>query len=185
MVKMCKDKVRREWLISLLVYCGTTAITLVFTFLIFDFSLGIGLASALVCAAVQFWIPYHCAYKKQGTAWLMFTMVSMTIRGWIGLSKVEWVDWLLVDWLVISIVLGIQVYYWVNCLRLWKVNTARRGLKPIQSESCQEAVEDMRNAPCLESLDAKLYYAISQWPQWEGQLKNEYEIIQIEYASII
>ncbi len=133
-------KVRKQWLASLFAFTGITALSIFFIYfgdgafnefsentpLAFSLSFGLFLSSLVVVP--WFWITYYCSYKKRGTVWLIWTMISLPLRELSSIGMGEWnqaADWDSLSWFMVITFLGIEVLYWVNCLRLLRVNSAR------------------------------------------------------------
>jgi hypothetical protein len=132
---LLENKTRKTWLISFLIYI---AFSIVSTLLIFfdllngdSENLGIIVLTALLISALvtipSSWITYHCAYKKRGTAWLMWIMIAMPLRELVNFSKGEWnqIDWSVIAIAYVAIAFGVEIFFWVNCLRLYEVNNKR------------------------------------------------------------
>ena len=139
-VRENETKVRKHWLIALCLYTATFFIPLFkppfFPELFDAFSLTIQIALSIVFGTFfilacfpWFWIPYYCAYKKRGTAWLLWSIITIPLGEVIMVILDE--HWILASaWSSFHIFHAIaytscEAIYWVNCLRLFKVNSAR------------------------------------------------------------
>ena len=79
---------------------------------------------------VSIWIGYHCAYKKKGTIWLLLVLLATPVSIFLSIIT-EWgllfaeFGW----WVMLSVapVLGMLCWFWVNCLRLRRVNLFRQS----------------------------------------------------------
>lgn len=136
-----EEKIRRMWLISLLTYIV----------ILMAFSIANSLPSAMVSENKEnasifiyhlitsilypilwFWITYHCSYTKRGTAWLMWIMISTSISLLITVFTTYWnqtVEWDSLSRMITICVFGFDIFFWINCLRLYKVNSAREYQK--------------------------------------------------------
>lgn len=79
------------------------------------------------------WITYHCAYRKRGTAWLKFLLISMPFSmvksittSFKKLAPNNPID-LFVFISVLAIYLVIEVWFWLNCKAYWKENQALKS----------------------------------------------------------
>lgn len=77
----------------------------------------------------SFWILYHFSYKKRGTKWLMFNILVEPI-GILGLCaeiiiNIEAYDEPL-TLVILACTLFIFTYFWINCIRLYRVNAVRK-----------------------------------------------------------
>lgn len=134
-----EKKVRKLWLISFFMVLGLRLLVILLTYFESIFNeiseetgliLLIGLffsALALVCWT---WITYHCSYRKRGTAWLMWTMIIMPLREIVSIkhSGLNYpMEWDLFEWVISITFIGIDLFFWINCLRLHRVNSARKS----------------------------------------------------------
>lgn len=134
-----EELIRKQWLVSLYVFTAFHTVSTLLSCLVGgDFtplieSTGIAFGSIVVLAlscllsVPLFWITYHCAYKKRGTAWLMWIMIVNPLGelGWlVGVYEVL-AEGNGIFWYLLTIVVGIEVFYWINCWRLRKVNSIR------------------------------------------------------------
>lgn len=104
------QKVRKHWLISffLLIVLGPTIANLPW-----------------------YVITYYCAYKKEGTVWLLWTMITYLLGALFALILMS-LDWNVAvqkfreldgrGWLMTVLSNGFQILFWFNCLRLYKIN---------------------------------------------------------------
>lgn len=135
-----EEKIRKQWLVSLFAFTGISALSIVLTYFgdgIFnEFSentspaiiIVIGIFISCLALLSWFWITYHCSYKKRGTAWLMLTMITLPLRELTSIGKGQWnqvTEWDSFAWFMIITFLGMKVFFWINCLRLQRVNSAR------------------------------------------------------------
>lgn len=135
-----EKKVRKQWLVSFFAFTGIHALS-AFLAYIGDgaysmvsentspaLSVIFGIFISFFILIFWFWITYHCAYKKRGTAWLMWTMISIPLRELADIGKGEWkhaAEWDSFGWFMVITFIGIEIFYWINCLRLRRVNAAR------------------------------------------------------------
>jgi hypothetical protein len=131
-----ENKVRKFWLISFFAYSNISVYNIFLALRDLSATSGslkehpeIGLyihaTLALLGIIPWFWVTHHCAYKKRGTGWLLWTLISLPIWEFPGLliSLQQTLDWNTLIWLMIGII------FWVNCIRLLKVNSAREFQK--------------------------------------------------------
>jgi hypothetical protein len=142
-----EEKVRKKWFISFLIYAGLIVIVSLICACI-DLSNGLDknsphtfvfllskLIDSLVFIQPWFWITYHCSYKKRGTGWLLWTIIILPLYelgyvagGWW--NKVFECD-PLIGWSVVTVSVGFDIFYLVNCLRLYRVNLSRKKKKAL------------------------------------------------------
>lgn len=140
-------QVRRRWLVSFCLYWGIGTVFTVLlavstaipeigvknvemvhfkTMMIFTKTMPI--ASLFIWA----WITYHCAYKKRGTKWLMWTLIVLPITAFVTFSQLfipnspmkillfhSVSGWILS---LFGLMWVSVIYYWINCYRLRKEN---------------------------------------------------------------
>ncbi|CUI18124.1 putative membrane protein (plasmid) [Candidatus Protochlamydia naegleriophila] len=125
-----EKRVRRIWLIS---FCLAIVLTVVNTLTgLMELTLrsqtfNIFLYPLIIFLAVTPgpWIIYHCAYKKKGTAWLLVVIFSKTIVLVVSIFKILGQAALLdsLDWLNIALPFSIDAFFWVSCIKLYRVNS--------------------------------------------------------------
>lgn len=136
-----EEKVRKQWLISFFAFTGISALSILFTYFgggaFNEFSKNTSPAFGVVCGLLivslalipRFWIIYHYSYKKRGTAWLMWTMILLPLGELVDIGKGRWNEVAELDclgWFIFITFLGIEVFFWINCLRLRRVNADRK-----------------------------------------------------------
>lgn len=179
-----ENEVRKSWLRAFYLRFGFIVLVAVGSFFIYDdpefhprsYQLG-RLVGYIFAALIPAAILYHFAYEKRGTKWLMLVLIVTPI--FLVRELVDAIaagDWLVEEGAVLLIGLGINVYYWIHCLRLWQLNNSLKGDSDIErSEEAKAFLETLHKESSLESLNDKLFYGISKWPQWERQISREYE----------
>ena len=174
-----EDRVRKGWLLSLFAECAASVLHNFIKFILpleglpsLLSLIGVGVFIFLPAAAIAFWIPYYCAYRKKGTAWLMWTMILTPFSLIAELVRMS-NEIPGIHVVLLYAVYAVYAYYWVNCHSLWTVNKSIRAAAC--SSECEWLVEEMKGALSLDSLNAKFYYGIGQWPQWQRRLTREYE----------
>lgn len=58
----------------------------------------------------------------------MWAMISLPLRELADIVKGEWsqaTEWYSLGWFLVLTGLGIEIFFWINCLRLRRVNSAR------------------------------------------------------------
>lgn len=126
-----EKKVRKRWLT---IFCIIQFLNFLFFFLHFSIDgftespsnkeltfmlVFFFLFSALIVMPV-FWITYHCSYKKRGTKWLMFILILTPLAGAARILSGE------ESQMLATVDVAILAYYWIHCLRLYKVNALRK-----------------------------------------------------------
>jgi hypothetical protein len=131
-----EEKVRKQWLNSFIIrtaiiFCGNF-LEVAGHNLCNDFVRNL-LCSVLIGSLLSLphaWTTYHCSYKKRGTAWLLWTMIILPLVCLISIAALRYDQVITFDtplaWFILTVFLGIDVYYWVNCLRMYKVNLFRK-----------------------------------------------------------
>ena len=142
-MKTEEEKIRKKWLISLFMFAAMCWMV--------TFGMGLDILSlsklvlggfgldkfyiyfilfiSTIVLIPNFCIPYHCAYKKKGSGWLMWTMIMLPlgilkeVNDLFPLDKNESLVFCLnVTWI------GIIIYYWINCRILYKINSNQTEL---------------------------------------------------------
>jgi hypothetical protein len=136
-----EEGIRRQWLVSFYVYMGGTALFTFFNFFKIDsynqlseligviFTILLGLFILFPVLTPWFWITYHCAYKKRGTAWLMLFLISLPLGELANVAQGEWNQAMESGSFALIILMtfvGSEVFFWINCLRLYKFNSKRK-----------------------------------------------------------
>jgi hypothetical protein len=89
------------------------------------------LSSYAISFALSFWITYHCAYKKRGSAYLLLLLISIPISiFFLIMSQFSnpsyWSQ--LTNLTKISVLLnfGLNMLFWISSFNLRKINLVRR-----------------------------------------------------------
>ena len=142
-----EKKIRAQWLISFLSYL---AISLIIEFtrcleirfseftentvLSFNFISG-SFISSICNPVILFWITYHCSYKKRGTSWLMLMLIWIPAGLLLAVGTMYWNQlslWNSLDtvlgkgWPLVLAALSTSIFFWFNCLRLYRANSVRK-----------------------------------------------------------
>jgi hypothetical protein len=85
----------------------------------------------LISLALSFWITYHCAYKKQGSAFLLLLLITIPISTIVTLvsqlnQTFYWPQFSLLTLILLFINFGLNALFWVVSFELRKVNLVRR-----------------------------------------------------------
>ncbi len=146
------SQVRRRWLFSFYLYWGIgTVFAMLFAALTAMPEVGVKNIEMvyfktmmiftktvqIVSLFIWAWITYHCAYKKRGTKWLMWTLIVLPIAAFmkffqlfISNSPVKILLFHSVSGWIPSL-FGLMwvsaIYYWINCYRLRKENLALKN----------------------------------------------------------
>ena len=179
-----KDKkTRRHWLIATLVYfLGFPALLfLIFVILAGDRLATIALfAFILILSSIPFWIIYHCAYRKPGTKWLMFYLITVPIQFVSSLPSLR-------DdpraWLGIVICLPICIWWYVLSLKLRKINKLQQPRK--QDPQYLKAVHALKSAKTMEELEWQFSHLMKEWPQFETFSSKEYSLRKREFNQAL
>jgi len=139
-----ENAVRKKWISS---FYGNASITCISFFVTYLGALPLqemakpesiaaillGIVISLVAITPWCWITYHCAYKKKGTKWLLWNMISLPLAELIGFSSQPKHEWGIFIILFVTAALTIEAYYWVNCYQLCKINLELKNEKNILS----------------------------------------------------
>ena len=94
-----------------------------------------GLVDNMFRELLVFLIGYYFAYRRRGTIWLSLSIMTAPIAilvilfvGWMFLPMLGW------GVLLFSPVLCLEIWLWVTCIRLRKVNVLRRSLIKLARE---------------------------------------------------
>ncbi len=182
-------KTRKKWLISLILMSLISVFSAFFTVVgeegVDSVSKEIGIPLGIVILTLAiipwFWITYHCAFKKRGTAWLSWTMVMVPLRELMDISKGGWSDigeWNALSWFFVLLFLGVEAYYLFNCYQLHKVNSRRKKIESDtlfkDSDECSDCVSKIEKSHNLNDLNEVFGHAIRRWPEWEKQISLVY-----------
>lgn len=135
-----EDKVRKNWLISFFVFLGLSVFFGTFFLLenqqLYNFynnanSLFIITFSSFMFISIigYWWLTYFFAYKKNGTKWLMFLLITIPLRELKPFVRGDGygiINYDLAEWFVLALFLGTKLVFWVNSLKLYKLNSARK-----------------------------------------------------------
>ena len=132
-----EKRVRKHWIISLWTVTIIHALSLSINFYLTAVengvvveapSVAIILLGSAVIASIHFMISYHCAYKERGTKWLTWTLVTLPLGLLSGLSRggLPLVELSGAEIFALLFAIGVSAYYWINCLQLREVNSARK-----------------------------------------------------------
>ena len=145
-----EEKVRKSWLRAFFISTSLSTLILVLekiesplTPWVFFFHLFF----SLLGVSIFIWITYYCAYKKRGTAWLMFQLIMSPIANLIGSCKALIYDSTEFGYIVtaLGLIPGMIVaaYYWINCLRLRRVNLARKEYEKLAQKIKEAPMQDV------------------------------------------
>ncbi len=131
-----EEEIRKQWLESLIaatVFFNFPYILAIFitiflaykdTGVVFSVSLGI---FTLIPSTLWFSITYYCSYKKRGTAWLMWVIIAILAGGVLTVSLTIKLFQENSSILLLGLTtLVVELYFFINCLRLYKVNSKRK-----------------------------------------------------------
>lgn len=68
------------------------------------------------------WITHHCAYKKKGTKWLLWNLISMPVAEILGFVNLPNENWNVLSLFFVGIAFTIEAYYLYNSYQLRKIN---------------------------------------------------------------
>jgi len=131
---------------------------------------GLNLIVYIAFSLLFFAIAYHCAYKKQGTRWLMFSIIVSTFFLVTTLGCCFIVPEVRENWLTMGALLlsaATQGWWIWSCVRLRKVNKPFAILK-----RAQKAFAQSKNSEILGLHHESL---IKRWPQFEPAISQEFE----------
>ncbi len=116
------EEIRKQWLISFLVRFVVMYALYLFVIINFQLSEFLEIAMHTSLVSLSAFTTYHCAYRKNGTKWLLLLMVVLPIdRVW---NVVQWVrDGAFSFWPMMVLFIAVEIYFWINCLKLYRVNT--------------------------------------------------------------
>lgn len=187
LIKDEDESVRKSWFVSFILVWVLTILNIFSSLLARNgFSVTNGevliyLVMAVALTMPWYWITYHCSYYKRGTAWLVWMMITAPIQFLLNMYRegldilVEWGSF---GWSLISMDLGIEFYFLINCYFYYKANAARK--KRVQEHAFNssleraQAIHAMENTLDVFQLDVLFYRSISLWPQWEKELVHIY-----------
>ncbi len=134
-----EEKVRKQWLISFVIM---TLISQLSFFLDcvekgllgaismetgFAFGVFICILFSVLISLPWFLITFRCSYRNKGTAWLKWIMISIPVRVLFEFWKEGLND--LPDLILNLFASGIDIYFWMLCLSLHQVNSARKRIR--------------------------------------------------------
>ncbi len=125
-----EEKARKRWLTAFILM---TIFSALLSFHLFQQSALMSLTSSIVCAILAMipaaFVNYYCAYKKRGTAWLLYLIISTPFNLLFLIGKElhsPTLHWSPLVTLGTILYLTTQIYFWVESIRLRKVNLIRR-----------------------------------------------------------
>jgi hypothetical protein len=142
-----EEKVRKQWLVSFFTLTGISALSIFFIIIkneLFKESADLmSIAFIIVFGSIVSslplipwcWITYHCAYKKRGTAWLLWTTIWFLLRLIFLAIVAAAFDWSQaaemnsLGWFMGITFLSTEIFYRVNSFRLLMVNSDRECQK--------------------------------------------------------
>ncbi|NGX58967.1 MAG: hypothetical protein KR126chlam3_00109 [Chlamydiae bacterium] len=113
---------------------------------------------------ISFWIIYHCAYRKYGTAWLTWCLVIGPIIFLVENAKIfnePFNEWTLRALLLDIVVFG---YWYFLSVKFRKDNKNIQIQSFISSDTYAEAVASIRSAKNLDDLQFKFHEAFRKCP---------------------
>ena len=129
-----EDSVRKQWFISFILMNLFASFFSYFTSMnsgYFSILSAILIATASLIPSI--WITYYCAYQKRGSAWLLYLIITIPfsflslpafyLSAKNNLSPLMFSPALMLSALTSSIM---TIVFWINCIRLRKVNLKRR-----------------------------------------------------------
>ncbi len=106
-------------------------------------------------ASIDAFITYHCAYRKKGTILLTLWIIGMPmvmIRHIVDTFFVDYsVDAMLMMCPILILMLSIELYFWINCLRLRKVNSLEGTKRDADRYAQVLALEKSRNIEAIST----------------------------------
>ena len=126
-----EKRVRRFWLISFLLSIVFIIISTLIEFMNLELGTEATIQSifyqliTVLAQMLGFWIFYHCAYKKKGTALLMLSISIKTFVLVMSIFEI-WEHAALLDplsWLFIALLYSINVFFLVSSINLYKINS--------------------------------------------------------------
>lgn len=124
---MDNAKVKQNWLISFVLYYVILIFLKPFIFRNQEIlsnmqALGSFFTIRILAAVIIMWIVYYCVYKKSGTKWLALMLFSLPLE--LGVfDKAVQVHFVSDIFILVYIV--VIIYYWINCLWLYKSNSEK------------------------------------------------------------
>lgn len=81
--------------------------------------------------SLSLWITYHCAYKKQGTAYLLLLLISIPLSiGFSLFSQLQqplyWSQFSKLTLILLFINYGLNALFWIESFKLRRINLIRR-----------------------------------------------------------
>ena len=127
-----KLHVRKQWLISFIAFSSFFSIVCILDLndrisLLNHIQLKayLGLAILFLSPLISWsFITYHCAYKNQGTKLILFQLFAhpLMFAHWIIINPD--LNSLPLDQALLTLAIAgaFELYYWINCLRLYRLN---------------------------------------------------------------
>ena len=125
-----EERVRKQWFITFVLI---NIFGFIYPYLSLRssgaFNIGISIGIIAISLIPSIWITYYCAYQKRGSAFLLCLIITFPFSIF-GLIAKEYFG-LIMKWspalVAVSIsYITIAIFYWINCIRLRKVNLTRR-----------------------------------------------------------
>jgi hypothetical protein len=127
------QKMKKQWLVSFLTYTTLLILSILLTYFGYpvfkELSTNV-VDTQMIIANILVWflITFYCTYKKNGTAWLLLTLISLPLKELAQISNGKWdliLEWNALGWIFALVYSGIEVLFWINCFMLCKINTVR------------------------------------------------------------
>ena len=168
-----EQKIRKNWLISTIALILGLPVLTTFIGYAADPSLEKELIAVLIRSCFQFFILYHCAYKKCGYAWLLG---CLTICAPLGILMGIFAPGGSSEDLAIRIVFSSPFYIWwyVTSVKLYKLNKKLAPTIKTSQEYANVIKRDLVNAANLEKLDGAYKSILKKWPHFEKVTQDEY-----------
>lgn len=133
------------------------------------------LSVTVVILTPGFAIMYHCAYKKFGTAWLTWSMITTPyglIRTYFELRN----NWNCASSVIMGVFVASSLWWIEQSLRLRKTNKRITCEIFERSELASSIKTQISTASTLTELNVVMHNLINEWPQHESVIKNLYKM---------
>jgi len=173
-----EEKIRKRWLITTIILAFSPFFLLsihcvLYAFISANYQ---GIANCfiltflrLIWDLIAFWVLWHCAYKKHGTAWLTFIICGTWLSSDIFFSfkSIK----------IIGILVFLFKIWWIyQCYQLRKVNIKIQVNAFAATDDYKKAVSSIRSATDIDDLTFRFHEAFREQPRhFSKALRPHYE----------
>ena len=141
-------------------------------------SFGTSILVVSLFSLIPFWILWHCAYVKNGTAWLTWCLIISPLQICMSFKDGENA----IQVLILLLNVFLFAWWYICSIKLRRINKKiciQKTQKKLHPEYLQ-LVEVLKASSSVEELDALFHKAVEAWPQFESVSSKEYKLKKSE-----